>query len=105
MVAVVIMTVGVLALAGTSATVSRLIGGAGQRTVAANTASSRFEKLRGRCGPIPSGTATANGMREHWGVELASDAVTFAVVDTVWFLNVQHGTSRQVFRTNIRVTC
>lgn len=69
MVAIVILVVGVLGLAGTAGMVSRLVGGAGQQTVAASIASSRFEKLRSvPCGQLVSGTATTRHMTETWTV-------------------------------------
>ncbi len=47
LVAIVIMALGVLGLAGTATSVSRLIGGGAEQTIAANIAMSRFEQLRG----------------------------------------------------------
>lgn len=68
MVAIVIMAVGVLGLAGTAALVSRLSGGAAQETLAADVASSRFEKMRSlSCASIASGSDTTRGMQESWG--------------------------------------
>lgn len=57
-VAIMILTVGVLGLASTAAVVSRQTGGGTQQTIAANIASSRFERLRGRsCSAIVAWTA------------------------------------------------
>jgi Tfp pilus assembly protein PilV len=69
-VAIMILGVGVLALAGTAAMVSRQTGGGAQQTIAANVAASRFEELRGRaCAQIVSGNAPPHrGMTERWVV-------------------------------------
>jgi Tfp pilus assembly protein PilV len=89
MVAVVIMTVGVLGLASTAALVSRLIGGAAQQTIAANVAESRFEQLRSmQCGSIKSDSAITRGIIESWTVTKAKGAIPgvtglFDVVDVV----------------------
>lgn len=83
LVAIVIMALGVLGLAGTASSVSRLIGGGAQQTIAANIALSRFEKLRSStCAGIVSGTATTRGMTEHW-IATASSASLNSVTDTV----------------------
>src|SRR5581483_2368719 len=59
-VAIVILSVGVLGLVSTATVVSRLIGGAAQLTVAANVAASRFERLRSmQCASIHSDSAIA----------------------------------------------
>ena len=46
-VAIVILSIGLLGLAATSGSVMRLIGGGGHQTVAANVALARFERQRG----------------------------------------------------------
>lgn len=73
MVAIMIMTTGLLALASTAAVVVRQMGGAQQLTLAATVAQARFERIRARgdCNALPSavatGTATApGGVTETW---------------------------------------
>ena len=57
-VAIVILSIGLLGLAATSGIVMRLIGGGGHQTVAANVALTRFEQLRAlSCGRMTSGSA------------------------------------------------
>ncbi len=64
-VAIMILVVGVLGLAGTAGMVSRMVGGAAQQTVAASIASSRFETLRSvPCTQTTTGTATLRKMNE-----------------------------------------
>jgi prepilin-type N-terminal cleavage/methylation domain-containing protein len=66
-VAIVILSIGLLGLAATSGIVMRLIGGGGHQTVAANVALTRFEQLRGlSCGRITSGSATSRNVQESW---------------------------------------
>ncbi|GAC1682997.1 MAG: hypothetical protein NVS9B3_00780 [Gemmatimonadaceae bacterium] len=67
-VAIFILTAGLLALAGTSAAVVRMVGGAGQQALAAAAAQTRFELLRstGSCSSIASGSATSRGISESW---------------------------------------
>jgi hypothetical protein len=70
LVAVVILSIGLLGLAATSGTVMKLIGGGSHQTVAANVALARFEQLRGlSCGRIASGSATTRSVQESWLVE------------------------------------
>jgi prepilin-type N-terminal cleavage/methylation domain-containing protein len=69
LVAVVILSIGLLGLAATSGTVMKLIGGGSQQTVAANVALARFERMRGlSCGRIASGSAINRNVQESWQV-------------------------------------
>jgi prepilin-type N-terminal cleavage/methylation domain-containing protein len=68
-VAIVILSIGLLGLAATSGIVMRLIGGGSHQTVAGNVALARFEQLRGlSCGRITSGYATSRNVQEAWSV-------------------------------------
>lgn len=85
LVAIVIMAIGVLGLAGTASSVSRLIGGGAQQTIAANIAMSRFEQLRSTtCASMAAGTATRRGMSEHWTVT-AKGTSLYVATDTVTY--------------------
>lgn len=69
MVAIMILVVGVLGLAGTAGMVSRMVGGAAHQTVAANVAASRFERLRSvPCASIADGDTTIRNISERWTV-------------------------------------
>lgn len=89
MVAIVIMAVGVLGLAGTAALVSKLSGGAAQETLAADVASSRFEKMRSlSCASIAPGNGVTRGMHESWGdstvangVRWVGDSISYQAAD------------------------
>lgn len=87
-VAILILTVGILGLASTAAIVTRNMGSAAQQTIAAQTAQSRFETLRSNynCAALSSGSATAGkNVREWWtvtngvGVVMIRDSVVFRV--------------------------
>ncbi len=85
-VAIMILVVGVLGLAGTAGMVSRMVGGAAQQTVAANVASSRFEKLRSvPCAQVTSGTATTRNINEKWTVR-QEDTKLFDVKDDISYM-------------------
>lgn len=69
LVAIVILSIGLLGLAATSGIVMRMIGGGGHQTVAANVALARFEQLRGlSCGRISGGSAVSRNVQESWSV-------------------------------------
>jgi Tfp pilus assembly protein PilV len=69
LVAIVILSIGLLGLAATSGIVMRMIGGGGHQTVAANVALARFEQLRGlTCGRITGGSAISRNVQESWSV-------------------------------------
>jgi type IV pilus assembly protein PilV len=102
MIAIVVLSIGVLGLAGTSAMVSRMIGGAAQQTIAANVAASRFERMRSRqCSAITSGSATLRGTTETWTVSTVGTALKF-VVDTVAWRGAGQSTSRLVFQSYVK---
>jgi prepilin-type N-terminal cleavage/methylation domain-containing protein len=68
-VAIVILSIGLLGLAATSGIVMRLIGGGTHQTVAANVALARFEQLRSlSCGRMASGSAINRSVQEAWSV-------------------------------------
>ena len=75
MVAVVILAVGILALVGSTASVTRMIGSGKHTTNAALVAERRLEALRHQargstpaCSTIASGSATGPGYSEQWTV-------------------------------------
>ena len=76
MVAIIILAIGILGLAGTSAVITRQIGSASRQTVAATVAQSRFDSLSSIdcAGLAPAGGATSGtysstrGVTERWRV-------------------------------------
>jgi prepilin-type N-terminal cleavage/methylation domain-containing protein len=76
MLALVVLTVGVLALVGSSAMAGRMIGRGGRATAVAQLANGRADQLRQvaagtspRCAGLTDGSATsAGGVAEDWAV-------------------------------------
>lgn len=70
MVAIMILTVGLLGLAASSAVATQMIGAGGRHTLAASVAQSRFEMLRrGRCAALTSGSSYTRGVSESWQID------------------------------------
>jgi type II secretion system protein I len=69
LVALVILSAGLLALHGSSALTLRLLGGGWTRTLAANVAQQRLEQLRSSaCTGAGSGSDETRGVRQRWTV-------------------------------------
>jgi prepilin-type N-terminal cleavage/methylation domain-containing protein len=67
MVAIVVMSVGVLGLAASSAVVTRMIGGGASQTLAATSAQAHIEQLRSRpCAAMAGGVDTVRGIVTSW---------------------------------------
>jgi prepilin-type N-terminal cleavage/methylation domain-containing protein len=103
-VAVMILSIGVLGLAGTSAAVARQMGGSADMTRAASRAASRLERLSGMstCPPTSgtSGSETSNGVVERWSMRGAGGmAITANVIDSVRILPK---TRWYVFQSDVR---
>lgn len=99
-VAIMIMTVGVLGLASSAALVSRMMGGGAQQSQAANVALSRFERLRNvawRCSNLTSGSATTRGMQETWTVAPSGSARAVRVTVTVRFKAPTYDRTRSTY--------
>jgi prepilin-type N-terminal cleavage/methylation domain-containing protein len=97
LVAVVIFSVGLLALAGTSAMIVTSMSNTESRTVAAAVAESRFERIGSlACASRASGSAVTRGISETWSVAhlTRADDVTVSVT----FLN-QHRPRTATFRS------
>jgi prepilin-type N-terminal cleavage/methylation domain-containing protein len=85
-VAILLLTVGLLALAGLAASASRAVRGGGIQVVAAAVAQSRFDSLMsvpcaGLANPTTLGSATTRGVAEKWTVTDGKDVKNLA--DTV----------------------
>jgi prepilin-type N-terminal cleavage/methylation domain-containing protein len=87
MVSVLMLSVGLLGLLGTSAAVARMVGKAGRQTIAASVAESRFEKLRSsNCTLLSGGSYTArSGIQESWVVQRVARAVI--ITDSVRYVD------------------
>jgi prepilin-type N-terminal cleavage/methylation domain-containing protein len=90
MVAIMIVTVGLLGLAGSSAYVIRQVSGGANQSIAANAIQSRLEWMRSvPCSQIKDSTATNRGVREHWvpgpthnGILWVRDTIRYSVGGT-----------------------
>lgn len=100
-VAMTILSVGLLAIVGTSGAIARGLGEARGDNMAAIIAQSRFETLAGTaCPSISLGSSTTTvtrGVTEKWTVTDAGNA-TLLVVDSVSW-QTRKGTRRQAFST------
>jgi prepilin-type N-terminal cleavage/methylation domain-containing protein len=79
-VATLVLTVGVLALAGTAAAVSRMVGWGQRMGGSAVVAAARLEQLRsGGCPPLGSGRDSAGRYRLQWSVTTSGVLSTVAL--------------------------
>ena len=98
-VAILVLTIGLLGLASTAAVVTRQMGSTMQQTIAAQVAQTRFEQLRSNynCSSLSSGSGTrAKNVREWWTVTNGHGAVT--VKDSVVYY-VRNQQKYQVYNT------
>ena len=92
MVSVVIIAVGLLALAGSSVGVLRQMRSGNQAALASAVAQARLETIRSKaCTSLASGTATTRGLSESWtinpaGVTNPNTTRLAAVVETVTYV-------------------
>jgi prepilin-type N-terminal cleavage/methylation domain-containing protein len=97
LVALMIFTVGLLAMAGTASLIMVTMASSQTRNVGAAVAESRFEALRAQtCTLHAGGTAVTRGVREDWSVKKLARADDVSVVITM--LN-RHRTRTQSFRS------
>jgi len=100
MVAMMMFTVGLLALASTSAVVVSQMGDAGRMGVAASVAQTRIERLRsGACTTALSGTNTGRGVSESWTV---TPMVRSARIDVTITYATRRGLRSQSYRSMMR---
>ena len=88
-VAVMILSVGVLGLAGAAAIVTRMMGASEIQSDASTVAAARFEILRGTRCPLASGSASNAGINESWTVQALGNAGyrMYEVMDSVTYMN------------------
>lgn len=88
-VAMLMLTIGLLGLAAIGAVVLKQMRGGTNQTIAAAIAQSRFEQFEGDpCASIVSGSATVRGGTENWTVA-AEGFRAKAIRDTVTFLGTR----------------
>lgn len=99
LVAIMLFTIGLLAMAGTASLVTVALAGSRTRSVAAAVAESRFDRLRAQtCSVHTSGNAVTRGVREDWSVQHLARADDVTVVVTI---KSNRRTQTQSFRTYI----
>ncbi|HUQ99149.1 MAG TPA: hypothetical protein VM166_06815 [Gemmatimonadaceae bacterium] len=81
-VAMLVLTVGGLALAAGSAVITRTMAVNGRRETATRKATSRLEQIRSSCAGGTSGSADAGGISERWDVVVLEGSAA-TVVETV----------------------
>ena len=96
-VTIVILSVGLLGMAGTSAVMTRQIGDGTQMAIAATNAQARFELLRSQdCATLTSGSGESRGVVEVWTVTPLTRAVE--VTDKVT-ITTPRGPRTYIYRT------
>ena len=99
MVAIVILSIGILGLAATAGVVVRQMTGAVHQSVAANIAYSRMERIRtGNCVAMKdsSGSATTRNVKEKWVIVGTSGSHALLVYDTITYV-VRGKTKKQAY--------
>jgi prepilin-type N-terminal cleavage/methylation domain-containing protein len=97
MVAIMILTVGLLGLAATSAVATQMIGSGGRHTLAASVAQSRFELLRrGPCATLSGGSGNTRGVSESWQID--SVRTSAFLTERVTY-QTRRGPRTQIFRS------
>ena len=100
LVAMMVFAVGMLGLAATAASVTKMMGGAKRQTIAATVAQSRLEKLRSSpCTSLVSGTDTVRGVASTWTVTAAARSVT--INETVSWRAARNTTRSKVYQTTL----
>lgn len=90
LVAVTVISIGLLALAGSSAVVARMLAGSRQATLAVQAAERRLEELRRQAhaaaptclAPASGSTTGTDGIAERWAVLTGSGTVVLRVIVT-----------------------
>ena len=98
-VTIVVLTVGLLAMAANSAVIGRQMRGARVMTEAASIAQTRFELLRAvPCDALSGGSATSGEVSEVWTA--ANKTRTVEVTDTIKY-HTRYGEQVYAYRTSI----
>jgi prepilin-type N-terminal cleavage/methylation domain-containing protein len=85
LIAIVVLAIGVLGLAGSAAVMTRQMGGGSRLAKAAVVASARLETLRAQdCTTIANGSASQQGFSEAWTVTPVVRAVLVTETVTFW---------------------
>jgi prepilin-type N-terminal cleavage/methylation domain-containing protein len=101
MIAIMVMAIGILGMAGTAAVVMKQIGSGAQMTAAAQVAAARVEWLHTvPCNTIRDSNTVTRGIQEYWTV--SDTARARIVVDSVrYYSRNSYGYKSQKYRTVI----
>jgi type IV pilus modification protein PilV len=100
LVAMMVFAVGMLGLAATAASVTRMMGGARRQTIASTVAQGRLEKLRSSpCATLTSGSETVRGITNTWTITAVTRGVD--VRDSVSFPSSRNTRRWKVYRTTL----
>lgn len=101
-VAILVMTIGLLGLASTAGVVTKLMSGARRQTVASNVVQARFEVMRNRlCTSLTSGSEATRNVRERWTVSFPKPTMAL-VVDSVSYVTMSgHPRTVRAYRSYV----
>ena len=100
LVAMMVFAVGMLGLAATAGSVTRMMGGAKRQTLAATVAQSRLEKIRSSpCASLVSGSETVRGITNTWTITAVTRGID--VRDSVSFPSDRNTRRWKVYRTSL----
>jgi Tfp pilus assembly protein PilV len=103
-VGIIVLTIGMLGLAGVSTVVLRQMNASSNQTLAVTLAQSRFEKLEGSpCTSITAGSETTRGATETWTASAVGPR-GMRVADTVRFSGVRRTLSKIGLETVVSCT-
>jgi prepilin-type N-terminal cleavage/methylation domain-containing protein len=103
-VGIIVLTVGMLGLAGVSTVVLRQMNGSANQTVATTLVQSRLEQFEGRpCASIVGGTATTRGVTETWTTSAVGSRGK-RIASTVRFSGLRGAASEVAFETVVSCT-
>lgn len=101
MIAMIILTVGVLGLAGSARLVTSMTGKGGRYGGSASVASSRFETLRATtCASLANGSATTGKFSESWTITTSSLLRTISLT-----ISYRDGTSTRTANFSTTISC
>ena len=110
LIALVLLSIGILGVSMSAALVSRMVGDGSRLTLAAAIATARLEQLRSiPCASATSGTAVTRGVEERWSVAALGPGLNALEVQlsVTYPLRTQFGTGptrTQLFRGAIHCT-
>ena len=100
LVAMMMFAVGMLALASTAASVTKMMGGAKRMTIATQVAQSRIERLRSSpCATLASGADTVRGVISSWTVVRGTRSV--AVTEIVSYKMSRAQVATRTYKTTL----